>query len=56
MVSKASDEVTVYNDCYFICNDRKKLREKANEIKNEWITELEDELEKANNMKIKNKY
>jgi len=56
MALKVSNEVTMYNDCYFICNDRKQLKEKANEIRNEWIIGLEEELEKVNNMKIKNKY
>jgi hypothetical protein len=38
------EEVTRYNDCYFICTNRKPLVEKAKEIKQDWILELEKEL------------
>lgn len=56
MLSKVTDEVTPYNDYYFICNNRKLLKEKAIEIKNNWIEETEKELNALKEIKIKNKY
>ena len=56
MYSKCSDTVTIFNDCYFMCTDRKLLREKANEIKNKWIEEAEKELNGFKKLKLKNKY
>ncbi|MGL4801966.1 MAG: hypothetical protein ACRC18_06845 [Cetobacterium sp.] len=49
-------KVTVFNQNHYICDDRKILREFAKELKQKWIEELEYKLEKANQMKIKNKY
>jgi hypothetical protein len=40
-----TEEVTRYNDCYFICSNRKPLIEKAKDIQNEWLLELVKELE-----------
>jgi hypothetical protein len=40
-----TEEVTRYNDCYFICSNRKLLIEKAKDIQNEWLLELVKELE-----------
>ena len=60
-VSKASkslqnlsykEEITYYNDCYFICLTRKPLVEKAKEIKQRWIDALETELEEIKQIKL----
>ena len=58
MVSQleGTDEVVYYNDCFYICKDRKKLREKSHEIKNGWIEQLEAQLEMAKDIKLINKY
>ena len=45
-----------FNDCIYVCNNRKALRELAKQIKAEWIAELEEKLENAKNIKVKNKY
>ena len=56
MVTEANDKITLYNEYHYICNDRKSLMEKANEIKSNWIAELEKELNEIKEIKIKNKY
>lgn len=56
MVSRVPDEIVRYNDCYYVCSDRKKLRDKANEIREKWIREVEEELGWLKDLKIKNKY
>lgn len=56
LLAQCTDEVTVFNDCYLLCNDRKKLKQKAEELKEKWIKELEEELQKLKNMKIQVKY
>ena len=48
-----TDEITNYNDNYLICNDKKMLINKAEEIRSEWIKEVEDRLIKLNDLKIK---
>lgn len=40
-----TDEVTVFNNCFYICSKRAPLLDKANEIKQSWIATLEDELD-----------
>lgn len=50
------NEVATYNDCFYLCSDRKLLKKKAEEIKSEWIEEAEKELEQLKEIKIKNKY
>ena len=50
------DEVTKFNDCIYLCSDRKKLREKAKEIKQGWIDETKETLAKFEGLKVKNKY
>ena len=50
------DEIVEYNDVYMISDDRKMLREKAIQIKEEWISELNTKLEYLSTMKVKNKY
>jgi hypothetical protein len=47
-----TEEVVRYNDCYYMCANRKPLVEKAQEIKREWILELEDELNSIEQIKI----
>jgi hypothetical protein len=47
-----TEEVTRYNDCYYFCASRKPLVEKAQEIHREWISELEDELNTIEQIKI----
>jgi hypothetical protein len=47
-----TEEVTRYNDCYFLCSKRKPLIDKANEIKQGWISELEEELSLVKEIKI----
>ena len=47
-----TDDITSYNDCYYICLQRKPLVEKAKEIKKSWIKELEDEMEKVKSIKL----
>lgn len=49
---KYTEEVTSYNNCYFICLKRKPLVVKANEIKQKWISELEKELSLVKDIKI----
>lgn len=47
-----NNEVVSHNDCYYYSKDRKKLKAKAIEIKNEWIEELQNDLDIINNIKI----
>lgn len=47
-----TEEVSKYNNCYFICSNRNPLVEKAREIKKEWILELEDDLNTVEAIKI----
>lgn len=56
MLDKCTDEITKFNSIYYICNDRKKLNDKAKEIKEEWIRETEKELEAVRAIAIKRKY
>jgi hypothetical protein len=48
-----TDEVKVYNQCYYFCNKRKLLKEFALKIKQEWANELLDRLNLVNNIVIK---
>lgn len=56
MYARCTNKVTKFNDCYFICNDRKLLRDKANEIKNTWVEEAEKDLNYLKELKIRTKY
>jgi hypothetical protein len=47
-----TEKVTQYNDCYFYCSERKPLKEKAKEIKQNWIDELEEGLLLTKEIKI----
>lgn len=46
------DDIAYYNDNYYLCKNRKPLVEKAKEIKQSWIDEVEAELEKIKAIKI----
>lgn len=54
--NQVTDEAIKFNDFFYVCNNRKILREKAKEIKERWIKETEENLSKFKNMEIKNKY
>lgn len=47
-----TEEVTYYNDCYFICLNRDPLVKKAREIKRAWIEELESALNDLKQVKL----
>lgn len=47
-----TEDVQYYNEFYFVCTDKNKLKEKANEIKQEWQNKIEVDLEKVKNIKI----
>lgn len=47
-----TNEVVKYNDCYYLCLKRKPLIEKATEIKESWIRELEEKIKKAKSIKF----
>jgi len=47
-----TEDVKEFNDCYYICSKRKPLVEKANKIKQEWITELENQLQAVKEINI----
>ncbi len=54
--SKITNTPSRFNNSYMVCSDRKVLKQKAEEIKMEWVREAEELLEKYNNVKIKVKY
>ena len=41
-----------HNDCYYLGANKKLLKEKALEIKNEWLKEAEEELNKIREIVI----
>ena len=47
-----TEEVSVYNDCYLYCSKRITLVNKAIEIKQRWISELENDLNSIKEIKI----
>lgn len=49
---EVTDEIMCFNSVYYLCSDRKKLKEKALEIKNEWVSEAKLLLEKYESIKI----
>ena len=53
---KVTDIPTFFNHTYMVCTDRKALKQKALEIKNEWICEAKEVLISLNAMEIKIKY
>ena len=38
-------EVTYYNNCYYICLDKKPLKKFANELKEQWLNEVMERVE-----------
>ena len=49
-----TEEVTFYNDCYYVCLDKEELLKKAEEIRKSWIDEAEKYYNDMLNVKIKN--
>lgn len=47
-----TEEVTHYNDWHFICLNREPLVEKAREMQQTWIVELESALNKLKQIKL----
>lgn len=47
-----TEELTYYNEYYFICLNREPLVEKAKEIKQAWIDELESALNDLKQIKL----
>lgn len=47
-----TDIPTFYNSNYYICENRKPLVELARELKNEWISNLETDLETVRCIKV----
>lgn len=47
-----TDEIMRHNNNYYFCKNRKSLIEKAKQIKQEWINEVEQELGKLKDIKI----
>ena len=47
-----TDEVTRYNDCYFLCKKRKPLIDFANSLKEKWLIDAEKEVEEIRNITI----
>ena len=48
-----TEEVTSYNNCYYVCLYKEKLFEKAEEIRKSWIDEAEKHYNDMLNVKIK---
>ena len=48
-----TNEIAFYNNNYYVCLDKQKLFDKAEEIKNKWVTEAEEYYNKMLNVKIK---
>ena len=46
------EEITRYNHCYYLCLYRKPLVELARQMRNEWIKELESQIDNLRNLKI----
>jgi hypothetical protein len=49
---KFKKEITRYNEWHFICANRKPLIEKAKEIQQNWISELEEEITAIKEIKL----
>lgn len=47
-----TDQVVKYNDCHYICTERRLLKEKAIEIQQSWISEFEEALNSIKELKI----
>lgn len=47
-----TEDVVRYNDCYFLCKERKPLVAQARIIQQQWIAELEEALRTVQAIKI----
>lgn len=52
LIASATEEIVYYNSNYFFSLSRKALVQKAREMKEEWIKELEVKLEMYKSIKI----
>lgn len=52
----SNNEIHFWNENYYKCNEIKPLREKAEEIKQRWINEYQERLNKLEKLKIRVKY
>lgn len=43
-----TDKVRQYNEYFYFCNNHKLLRETANKLREGWIKEIEDDIDKLN--------
>lgn len=41
-----------FNDCYYVCMERKPLKELAISIKEQWLKEAKERVEMLENMKV----
>lgn len=53
LINDITDEVKQYNHAYYFCAKRKPLLDLAQQLKQEWIEEIETELRRINNIQIK---
>lgn len=49
---KFTEEPSIYNDCIILCSKKAPLVKAAEEMKNDWVKELEEELEKIKSIKV----
>ena len=47
---KHKEEITFYNRCYYLCLHRKPLVELARQMRDEWIKELEGQIDNLRNL------
>lgn len=52
IMGNPTEDVTMFNNCYYISKNRKALKQKGLEIKEKWISETKKELEKIESIKI----
>lgn len=52
LLTEYGDDVEYFNGNYFVSSNRKKLKDRAIEIKNEWIMGAKQELETYENINI----
>ncbi|MGL6174858.1 MAG: hypothetical protein ACRC1P_09675 [Cellulosilyticaceae bacterium] len=50
------DNIIYYNNNYYICNDREKLKYHADMLLEEWKEKASDRLNKVIQTKVKNRY
>lgn len=51
-IPKITEEIFYYNNCYYFCKNRAVLKTKAEEMKQGWLTETQERLDKVMNIKI----